>query len=537
MSHPIMCPECQMSLRVPEEAAGRSVRCPGCRTPFTVRPWSEDSKFYLEVPAAPEPPAPESPAVPPTRRHRGPAFVLVALLLILSATAAGIYAVAQAVSPPPTAASDEPNGRTDAAPVKAAAKLAEDGDVGTEPAEAVTPLVTEERTEKPANQTGVQAVKDGTGQAREIAPVPFPIYPTPLVKYQRAVAEFGIVALRDHANRPLNKRLTYSEDGVSSRTVLRIDGTTTALMHVDGGPTTTLPDDPARRAYFRTERVFQADGLTIRHILEVVPGQQPVDLGGVRQLLLDTVLSRYVITNEDKVAHQFGLRTQVDTLIGDNDRVPFTVPGRADLMEAADFPGPVPAFIQALENADLRNPGTVARMTFQVGTGVEAPSRVSITNWYQDDGRFDVPVQESFQDTCVVLYWPVAALPPGGRRDIGFAYGLGQVDAREAGGKLGLTLGGAFEPGRTFTVTALVTNPLAGQTATLAVPAGLAVDGPATLPVPPANGQNTSVLTWNVRAERAGDFSVSVTSGGNQQSRLVSVTPRELRLGTLNSAK
>ena len=56
----------------------------------------------------------------------------------------------------------------------------------------------------------------------------------------------------------------------------------------------------------------------------------------------------------------------IDTMIGDNDGVPFTVPGLPGLVTTfADFrqPKEIPDFIQALEVPNLRNPGTIAHMT------------------------------------------------------------------------------------------------------------------------------------------------------------------------------
>jgi hypothetical protein len=531
------CPGCQGSIQAPDEAAGRNVRCPRCRLVFLVQPLLEEIDFYIEVPDSIPALEPVAKPLPPIRRRRGRALALALVLLLLGGASAGVYAVIQALA----GARTSPDAARHTAPVAEPGTGVEQseeevsGDSGA--ASAVKPLVTNDRAEGPATKTKVDVViQDEPGQERQVAPPPFPVHPEPLVKYQRGVWEYGVTALRDRDLRPLNKRLTFTADGGSSLTMLRIDGAAIQVGLIDHDPDTKLPDDPERQAYFRTERVYRVKGLVIRHILEVVPSRQPVDIDGTRKVLLDTVLSRYVIVNEGEVARRFAMRTQVDTLIGENDGVPFTVPGEEGLVEGVDFgtpARPVPAFFQAQENRDLQNPGTVALMTLQVGGGVEPPARASITNWYADHREYDVGVEASTQDSCVVMYWPEMKLPPGGRREVGYAYGLGQVDAREAGGKLGLTLGGSFEPGKTFTVTALVTNPKAGQTATLELPAGLVADGPTTLPVPPAGSQDTAVLTWSVRVEKAGEFSLSVSSGGNRQSRLISITQREVSLGTL----
>src|SRR5262249_58099335 len=93
---------------------------------------------------------------------------------------------------------------------------------------------------------------------------------------------------------------------------------------------------------------------------------------------------RYLTENKGSRPRKAGLRVQVDTLIGNNDGVPFTVPGYAGLVNTmADFrtTKQVPPFIQALEFPNLQQPGTVALMTLKPGGGLEPPGRVSLTHW------------------------------------------------------------------------------------------------------------------------------------------------------------
>src|SRR5205085_12115552 len=123
-----------------------------------------------------------------------------------------------------------------------------------------------------------------------------------------------------------------------------------------------------------------------------LPSKQPVDVGGQKKRVLDTVLCRYVFENNGTTPYTIGLRTQVDTLIGENDGVPFTVPGYTGMVgntAFANFAAPVntiPPFLQALEVPNLKAPGTVALVTVKVGGKVEAPNRVSLTNWENDGG-------------------------------------------------------------------------------------------------------------------------------------------------------
>ncbi len=360
----------------------------------------------------------------------------------------------------------------------------------------------------------------------------FPLDPNPLVRYQRGGAEFGITAVRDRRGQPLNKLITYSPVGQTSRTIIRVNNTALPLVNLQqaAGPDQQLPDDRNRRAYFRSERVYRFGKLTLRHILEIVPSKQPAVVNGQKKRLLDTVLVRYIFENADTKAYTFGMRAQVDTLIGGNDGVPFTIPGYPGLVNTfADFRTPMhkmPTFIQALEFPNLQNPGTVALMTIQVGGKVEPPARMSLTAWPSDRGQYEVPVTNMGNDSCVVLYWPDKQLKPRQRREMGYAYGLGAVDAGEAGGKFAITLNGNFEPGQQFTTTALFTNPKANQLAQIQVPPGLTVEGAANVKVPAANA-GAAVVTWNVKVEKPGEFRVSVISDGVKQSKLISITQKE----------
>src|SRR5262249_11339817 len=144
----------------------------------------------------------------------------------------------------------------------------------------------------------------------------------------------------------------------------------------------------------------------------------------------DTVLVRYRILNKDARAHKVGLRIQVDTLIGNNDGVPFTVPGIGLVTTFADFrrARDIPDFIQALEIPNINNPGTVAHMTLKLGGKIEAPGRVSLTHWPGFGFTpWEVPLQPLGGDSAVVLYWYEKTIQAGEKRELGFAYGLGSV--------------------------------------------------------------------------------------------------------------
>jgi hypothetical protein len=273
--------------------------------------------------------------------------------------------------------------------------------------------------------------------------------------------------------------------------------------------------------------------------VEVVRGEQSG--------LLDTCLVRYVIANQDAAEHQVGVRFLLDTFIGANDGVPFTIPGATglcDTMMRFDSPQAVPDFIQALEEEDLRRPGTVANVQFRLGGRIESPDRVILGGWPDPELRrldphyraahgwhtmWDVPeisMRKKQQlaarvgldappDSAVTIYWRQRPLAPGARREVGFAYGLGKVSSNESQGKLLLTVGGQLVRNRDFTLTALVHNPQRGEKLTLDLPPGFTlVEGQREQAVPPipAGARQNSPVTWRLRAERDGPFKLVVQS-------------------------
>ncbi len=389
------------------------------------------------------------------------------------------------------------------------------------------PVKVEIKDEAEEVEPGARMGKGGSG----------PVDPEPRVTYRYGPnMRFGILALKDTFGRPLNKRITFSGDGATSNTRIKVNGQDGEYGEPSGRwlvRAQPVPNDPVRQSRNGTLSVLALGKVRISQIVEIVPSKQPVTVApGTQRRLLDTVLCRYQIENLEKRTHTIGLRVQVDTLIGNNDGVPFTVPGYAGLVNTmADFrtSKQVPEFIQALEVPNLQNPGTVANMTLKPGGGLEPPARVSLTHWAGGGAPWEVSVQHMGGDSAVVIYWPEKVLQPGQKRQFGYAYGLGRVDAGEGGGRLGITLGGSFEPGQVFTVTAYVNNPVPNQTLTLDVPQGLQIQNPATVVVPPAQGAPpTSVVTWNTKVLQTGEFRIKVRSStGVSQSKTITIARPE----------
>ena len=189
----------------------------------------------------------------------------------------------------------------------------------------------------------------------------------------------------------------------------------------------------------------------------------------------------------------------LDTYIVNRDDVPFTLPGKKELISTqAEFKGKdVPDFVQILQNPDLSNPGIVAQLNLRISDKLEAPSRflltrypVTVTNDKKSLDKWDVPLLDFGDDSSVVMYWDEKELKPKETREVAFAYGLGSVSVSSpTNAKLAVTVGGAMHRGGELTVVALVADP-AAKRATLKLPEGLEAIDPLTQDVPPSRSRD-----------------------------------------------
>jgi hypothetical protein len=362
---------------------------------------------------------------------------------------------------------------------------------------------------------------------------------------------FGVVTVPPKGQPRENfKKLTFNEWGQSNSTLVKIDGQVLPYGKKAAGSWKESPKTINKRYGAVSKQsiwVAAAAPIEVTQKVERIPGE-PFEENGKYKRVLDTCLVRYEIYNADNKAHKVGLRFLLDTLIGDNDGVPFTVPGKGLVQDMMEFstPASVPDFIQALENPDLKNPGTVAQLNLRVGGKVEPPSRVLLTRWpgwvtekdtvvsrlekiFDWDAplvSFQGPTKES-SDSSVVMYWDEKELKPGETRVVGFSYGLGNVTTGT--GALGLTVGGNFKPGGDLTITCYVNKPQPNQRVKLNLPSGFSLlDGAkAELDVPPLPQGvvgRASPVTWRVRAGSAGNYEIEVrTSNGDSQKRPITI--------------
>lgn len=363
-----------------------------------------------------------------------------------------------------------------------------------------------------------------------------PIDPTPRAEvfFDPEMMRFGLVGRDRLKPETPPKKLTYDQHGRTNTTVVRID----SADRVFGLSSQGKWEGPKKQDSGKvTKSVFMFDnGIRVTQTAEVVLGE-PVAVGDGFKRMYDTCLVRYTVENADGRPHNVGLRVVVDTCIGNrpdgdpNDGVPFTIPGKPGLVDTffdAKAPEPIPAFVQVLERPDLKNPGMVAQMGFVLGGTQETPSRVSLTYWPgRIQGammRWEVPIQPFGGidgDSCAVIYWNEREMKAGAKRELGFTYGLGNVDIK--GGALGVTVGGNFVPGGDLTVVALVGQPQAGESLRLKLPPGLRlVEGAETQNVPPGQEGRPTPITWRISASANGNYMLEVISstGISQKKRI-----------------
>jgi hypothetical protein len=291
---------------------------------------------------------------------------------------------------------------------------------------------------------------------------------------------FGVITL--HCGKvigtpPNVTRLTFDPWGRTNNTCLRFDGTD---MRLFGGPAGTWEEREAKswqengQDHQGVRSVWVCDDKRIKvvQLVELVRGEQ--------SQLLDTCRVRYQIANQpDGQARQVGIRFLLDTFIGANDGVPFTIPGDSNLCDTKmDLPREakdkkIPDFLEALEKPDLAHPGTIAHLRLTL-ENLETPKRVTLGAWPNEKlgvldrlaigpmTLWDVPVLPiktfKLNDSAVTIYWEEKTLEPGKTREVGFEYSLGEL--AQAGTGLAATVDGSFRPSGALTVIAYVNRDL-----------------------------------------------------------------------------
>lgn len=324
---------------------------------------------------------------------------------------------------------------------------------------------------------------------------------------------YGVVLLdpADPGERSKWTRLTASEEGASNNAVIKIGGT----EHLFGFET------PNNRWLYRQRKLpdpyvgysstmdFREEKVRVTQYLQIVPGQDN---------FLDTVLIYYTATNLGTVPRKMAIRVMLDTYIGKNDGVPFTVPGTKGFVTTkADYDGSeVPDYLEAVEKPkDTKDPGTIARVGLrgiQWGT-VELlePERVRICRYPDNPNmKWDWDPEPMGNDSCVAVYWPEKQVEPKAAMHVALTYGVGRLEISD---QLALSAPSAVQPNRDFVITAYVYGASKGQKVILALPPEIEVVEGETARTVEAAAERTQVF-WKVRARREGSFQIDARSGG-----------------------
>lgn len=184
----------------------------------------------------------------------------------------------------------------------------------------------------------------------------------------------------------------------------------------------------------------------------------------------DIVEYSYTLENTDKEDHTVGVRIMLDTMLGDNDRSPFRIPGIGDTSRETDLSGDdVPEYWQSFNR--LPNPTVISQGTLKVEHS-STPDRVRFTNWgmaFQNKWDYIRKSETENGDSAVCLYWNPKSISNGDKITCKTYYGLSSLQ-QDGTPPLAVALSGAsrlevshngtgdvYTP-NPFTVTAYIQN-------------------------------------------------------------------------------
>ncbi len=304
-----------------------------------------------------------------------------------------------------------------------------------------------------------------------------------------------------------------------------------------GGDPTTPSDNNKRLLYghpnpwssFTTIRIDGSDNIygssgTMVSVPQAVGGDSIVsvwtigDIGVTQRLTLvtsssgyaDTAEIAYTVVNQGTAAHSVGTRVMMDTMLGNNDAAPFSIPGVGDITTETEFTGddmPTTWFVYD----SLSSPTVTAQGTLKA-SGIITPDRFTLSSWgriYSTTWDFAINPGASNGDSAVGIWWNPTSLDPGESRTYTTYYGIGYIEITPGVLTVGLTSDPSVNVGDTFTVTAFVENTggstANGVTATIALPTGLslATGETATKPIGDLSPSGTGLASWDVVADGA----------------------------------
>ncbi len=243
---------------------------------------------------------------------------------------------------------------------------------------------------------------------------------------------------------------------------------------------------------------------------------------------IDTVLVNYLVNNKDNRPHKVGLRIFMDVFIVDNDGALFAAPNHPGrILNGVELKDKkIPDYLQFLQRPNLQNPGFVAHMTLNFGRHFEKPDRAVLTQLGAFAGQWDILAQPA-GDSAMAVFWDPKDIKAKSKKNMAYAYGAGIAANPEGDGLVNLVLGGSFEPGKLFTISAYVQDPAPGQSLTLDLPPGMErVEGKQIQPVPTlSEEEGNAMVLWKARVLRIGQYNLRVRSStGMTQTKVITIS-------------
>lgn len=324
---------------------------------------------------------------------------------------------------------------------------------------------------------------------------------SPLINQYKGLFNIGAVA----GNKPL--LATFPQEQYYSHFNVRIDGTVYSNnSNRTGAVQLPLLSNPALLPDGTITCSYRVGGVTIEQ--QLTPEQYSATVGAIR--------IKYVITNNDAVAHQVGLLLLLDTFVGGTDNARVATRFDYSRIERQYTAPLMPDYFQAFERDNPVLPGLVAQGTL-VGRDAVRPDLMIVGDVFTLRAvRWDYTITNPFyNDSAVILRWNETRLASNESRVITTYYGLGDVNTQ--GGTLALNLtapnrleafAGQLTP-NPFEINLIVFNSGAvaatGVQATLNLPPGLALASGelATKSLSPSdlNAAQIGTLSWKVLAQ------------------------------------
>jgi hypothetical protein len=325
--------------------------------------------------------------------------------------------------------------------------------------------------------------------------------------------------------------ITCSPQGSIWQSIMVDGNISNPFINPENQPPKPLSPLPTGKKRLGTESKWAHNGIEVTQIIEIVASPLPKGSDPAAKRALDTCRITYILDNKDNQPRKVAFKTAIDILVAGNDGAlyasPTTEPGK--ILNGVRLEGKsLPDYLWVLQNPNLKAPGFVATMTFKHRKG-ENPNKVVLSNLgvVANFQQWDVPPLMAGDSACA-LFWEEKVMKPGEKRTLIWGYGGGRSTDPDLEGRVQIALSGSFEPGKLFTVTAHVDDPLPDQVLALELPAGMErVEGRPMQPVA-SNDLGSNQVVWKGRVQRPGDYQIRVRSStGAVQSKQVRIEANE----------